>query len=100
MDRYREENPEKFKLWYTVSKSVKSGKTFFSLNQIGSKSIFFFLDWKYDTGRIDEEMLTKHLPAAGKDTLILICGPTGMVKDTCLPALEKLGYSSDMLFVC
>lgn len=45
-------------------------------------------------------MLAKHLPAPSEDTLILICGPPGMVKSTCLPNLVNLGYSTDTCFVC
>lgn len=32
-------------------------------------------DWPYSNGRINEEMLKLHLPEAGEDKLVCICGP-------------------------
>ncbi|CAN0089370.1 unnamed protein product, partial [Phaeothamnion confervicola] len=55
-------------------------------------------EWKYSTGFITEEMLRAHLPPPGPDVIILMCGPPPMLKFACLPALEKIGYSKDMLF--
>ncbi len=45
-------------------------------------------------------MLRKRLPAPGADVLILVCGPSGMVNNACLPNLELLGYTKEMIFVC
>jgi nitrate reductase (NAD(P)H) len=35
-------------------------------------------DWSYSTGRITKEMLEVHLPEAGEDNIICICGPLPM----------------------
>ena len=67
-----------FHLWYTIDRPKG--------------------DWNYSTGFINKEMISKNLPSPGSDTLILMCGPPPMIKFACLPALEELGYSEDMLF--
>lgn len=54
--------------------------------------------WKYSEGYVNESMLKAHMPAPGSETLILMCGPTPMVKFACTPNLTKLGYTDDMLF--
>ena len=35
-------------------------------------------DWSYSTGRITSEMLQAHLPKAGEDGIVCICGPPPM----------------------
>lgn len=79
LEEYRKNHPEKFDLWFTIDKSVLP-------------------DWQYDVGFVNEDMLSKHMPAPGDDTLILMCGPPPMINYACVPNLEKLGYTSDMRF--
>jgi cytochrome-b5 reductase len=57
-----------------------------------------FLGWKYSSGFVNADMIKDHLPAAGDQTQILMCGPPPMIKFACIPNLEKLGFTSDMYF--
>eukprot|EP00730_Choanoeca_flexa_P012578 TRINITY_DN4412_c0_g1_i1.p1 TRINITY_DN4412_c0_g1~~TRINITY_DN4412_c0_g1_i1.p1 ORF type:complete len:325 (+),score=73.59 TRINITY_DN4412_c0_g1_i1:34-1008(+) len=52
--------------------------------------------WKYSEGFITEDMIKEHLPAAGPDAHVLMCGPPPMIKFACIPNLEKLGFDSTM----
>ncbi|CBJ30200.1 conserved unknown protein [Ectocarpus siliculosus] len=54
--------------------------------------------WAHSQGFISKEMVEKHMPPPGADTLILMCGPPPMLKFACVPALEALGFSEDMHF--
>ena len=56
------------------------------------------LGWKYSSGFINEAMIKEHMPPAGPDTQILMCGPPAMVQFACIPNLEKNGFSTDMHF--
>jgi len=66
------------KVWYTVDRPTDG--------------------WKYSSGFVTKEMIQGHLPAAGKDTQIFMCGPPPMIKFAVLPALEALGFTADMHF--
>jgi cytochrome-b5 reductase len=48
--------------------------------------------WSQGTGRITEEVLRKHLPPPGPDTVIFLCGPSSMV-DALETTLKGVGYS-------
>ncbi|KAG8718163.1 hypothetical protein FRC08_005817 [Ceratobasidium sp. 394] len=51
--------------------------------------------WTFSTGRINDEMMRAHLPPADQaDTLILICGPDALIKQTVKPGLERLGWDT------
>jgi NAD(P)H-flavin reductase len=50
--------------------------------------------WTGSVGFVDEAMVEQHLPAAGDDTVVLLCGPPPMIKFACLPALTALGHDS------
>ena len=54
---------------------------------------------RYSQGFVDEAMVEKHLPPAGDDTLVLLCGPPPMIKFACVPNLEKVGHSKSAI-VC
>jgi nitrate reductase (NAD(P)H) len=44
--------------------------------------------WEYSTGRVDNMMLKSHLPSPEEDSMVCICGPSGMeqaVKGAILP---------------
>lgn len=43
-------------------------------------------------------MIAAHLPPAGEDVIILMCGPPPMINFACVPNLEKLGYTKEMRF--
>lgn len=78
LDEIAIDNPDRFKLWYTVDKAPE--------------------DWKYSEGFVGEDMIRDHLPAPSEDTLILMCGPPPMINFACNPNLDKLGYSPEMRF--
>ncbi|KAK3251922.1 hypothetical protein CYMTET_38763 [Cymbomonas tetramitiformis] len=65
-----------FKVWYTVDRATDG--------------------WKYSTGFINPDMVAEHLPAAGPDTQIIMCGPPPMIKFACKPAFEKVGITENM----
>lgn len=67
----------RFKVWYTVDEAPAG--------------------WAYSAGFISDTMIREHLPPAGPDTQILICGPPPMVKFACKPNLEKLGFTPEMI---
>ncbi|CAH1126316.1 unnamed protein product [Ceutorhynchus assimilis] len=71
-------NTNNFKLWYTLDKAEPG--------------------WKYSTGFIDENLLRDNLFPASPDTITLMCGPPPMINYACMPNLEKLGHSKDLLF--
>ncbi|EFO18282.1 diaphorase [Loa loa] len=78
LDRLAADHPTKFRVWYTVDQAKP--------------------DWIYSTGFVNAEMIQKHLPRPGNDTVILMCGPPPMIKFACIPSLDKLGYpESDRL---
>ena len=54
---------------------------------------------RYSQGFVDEAMVREHLPPAGDDTLVLLCGPPPMIKFACFPNLEKVGHSKNAI-VC
>jgi cytochrome-b5 reductase len=51
--------------------------------------------WVYSEGFISQDMITDHLPAAGDDVLVLMCGPPPMITYACKPNLEKAGYNQN-----
>lgn len=79
LEDYAKNYPEKFKLWFTIDRSVQP-------------------DWKYDVGFVNENMLGKHMPEPSDDTLILMCGPPPMINFACIPNLDKLGFTPEMRF--
>ncbi|XP_028015706.1 NADH-cytochrome b5 reductase 2 isoform X1 [Eptesicus fuscus] len=71
-------HPEQFTLWYTLDRPP--------------------LGWTYSSGFVTADMIQEHLPAPGKSTFILVCGPPPLIQTAAHPNLEKLGYSKDMIF--
>mmetsp|Transcript_14409 Transcript_14409/g.18880 ORF Transcript_14409/g.18880 Transcript_14409/m.18880 type:complete len:300 (-) Transcript_14409:33-932(-) len=61
-----------FKFWYTLDRPPSG--------------------WKYSEGFINTDMVKEHMPAAADDVLILMCGPSPMIKFACLPSLKELGF--------
>ncbi|KAJ1257093.1 hypothetical protein BS78_K223100 [Paspalum vaginatum] len=66
----------RLKVWYVVSEKPVDG-------------------WTYGVGRVNEQVMRKHLPPASSDTLALVCGPPAMVEKTVRPALNNMGYDLD-----
>ncbi|KAL5771371.1 hypothetical protein ACOSP7_015525 [Xanthoceras sorbifolium] len=77
--------------------------------------IFYTVDnpsknWKAGTGYISKDMVLKGLPSPGDDTLILVCGPPGMMKHISgdkakdysqgelTGILKELGYTEQMVY--
>ncbi|KAL8129575.1 hypothetical protein V2J09_018730 [Rumex salicifolius] len=66
-------------------------------------------DWRGGVGFISKDMALKGLPSPGEDTLILVCGPPGMMKHVSgekakdwtqgevAGVLKELGYTEEML---
>lgn len=48
--------------------------------------------WSFSSGYVTREMIAQHLPAAGPDTKILLCGPPGMIQAT-TAHLAELGFA-------
>jgi nitrate reductase (NAD(P)H) len=46
--------------------------------------------WPFGTGRINVDMLRRHLPPLSEDAIVLVCGPDGMAK-TVRAGLERIG---------
>ena len=76
-----EQNPEKFKLWFTIDRSVKA-------------------NWPFSIGFISSEMVSEHLPVGGNcsDVAIFMCGPPPMINFACTPSLDKLGFPPSRRF--
>ncbi|KAK9727357.1 Nitrate reductase [NADH] 1 [Basidiobolus ranarum] len=72
-------NPDQLKVWYTIDETYLS-------------------EWPYSTGFITYEMIRNHLPKPVEDTVVLMSGPPPMLKFTCIPNLEKLGYDLQKCF--
>lgn len=70
---------ENIHVWYTLDIAPEEG-------------------WKYSTGFITEEMIREHMPAAGPDSIVGMCGPPPMINFACIPNLEKLGFEKTGYF--
>ncbi|XP_042324314.1 NADH-cytochrome b5 reductase 3-like isoform X2 [Sceloporus undulatus] len=68
----------RFKLWYTLDRAPEK--------------------WDYSQGFVNQDMLKDHMPPPQDDVLILMCGPPPMIQYACIPNLDKLGYSKEMMF--
>ncbi|KAM3968165.1 NADH-cytochrome b5 reductase 2 isoform 1-T1 [Aphomia sociella] len=78
LEKYENEHPKQFKLWYTIDRPNDG--------------------WKYSTGFINDEMIRDHLFPPGDDVIVLMCGPPPMINFACTPALDKLGFKEDLRF--
>jgi cytochrome-b5 reductase len=78
LEDLHDKHSDQFKLWFTLDRAAAN--------------------WKYSEGFVNADMIREHLPPAGEDTLILSCGPPPMVQGAVVPALDSLGYNSDMRF--
>ena len=48
--------------------------------------------WPHAVGRVNAQLLAAGLPAPTRGALLVLCGPPGLVHDTCVPALRQLGH--------
>lgn len=53
--------------------------------------------WPYTVGFMNPDLFKAKLPAPGPDTLILLCGPPGLI-GFATKLLKEIGYTDDMLF--
>ncbi|CAI5994804.1 unnamed protein product, partial [Closterium sp. NIES-64] len=74
MDRWVEQYPGRFHVWYTICEPVPEG-------------------WKYGIGFVTAAMANERLPRGGEDSLALMCGPPPMIR-AMTPLLEGMGYST------
>eukprot|EP00937_MAST-01D_sp_MAST-1D-sp2_P000802 g802.t1 len=74
--------------WYTVDRARCGGG-----GDVGGGA------WAFSTGFVDVQMLRARLPAAGEDTVVLLCGPPAMIERACLPALKELGHKECNILV-
>jgi len=72
-------HPHRLRIWYTLDRPPAG--------------------WKYSAGFVNEEMIRDHLPKAGDDSCVLLCGPPPMIKFACEPNLIKLGFEKDDILV-
>lgn len=51
-------------------------------------------EWKGTKGHVNEEIIKKNIfgPDGGKDSVVYLCGPPGLIKHGALPALKDWGY--------
>ncbi|KAK2188207.1 hypothetical protein NP493_140g03076 [Ridgeia piscesae] len=78
LDKLVQDYPDRLKVWYTLDRPEEG--------------------WKYSKGFVTEEILKERMPSPADDTLIIMCGPPVMLKNACLPNLDKLGYAMENLF--
>jgi len=78
LEAIQAENPDRFKLWYTVDRPNEG--------------------WKYSSGFVDADLIKEHLFEPSDKNLVLMCGPPPMINFACQPNLDKLGHSQEMKF--
>ncbi|XP_066440278.1 NADH-cytochrome b5 reductase 1 [Eleutherodactylus coqui] len=78
LEKLKDEYSEQFKLWFTVDSPPE--------------------EWEYSKGFIDTKMIEEHLPPPAEDVIILLCGPPAMIKLSCKPSLNILGYHENMCY--
>lgn len=79
LDEATKNHSDRLSIWYTIDTAENS-------------------DWPYSTGFVNSEMIENHFPPPGDDTLVLMCGPPGMIKYACTPNLDNLGYTKSLRF--
>ena len=79
LDKLAAEHPDRFRVWYTVNRPDEK--------------------WRYSSGYVNKEMLAAHMPPAGDDVGILLCGPKGFKKDACIPNLKDLGFNDNQIII-
>lgn len=91
----------RMRLHYTLSPAVvRHSRLHRAVRRVSSR--FLANDsgdnWQYSRGHIDAPMMRKHLPPPGPDSLILICGPDGLIHNTAKPGLVSIMLLIALLF--
>lgn len=93
IDALAQQHPTRLKVHYVVDKAPNSGKP-----------------WRGGVGYVTSSMLKEYMPAPGKDIMVFVCGPPGLMnavsgdkaKDKSqgelTGMLKQLGYTSDMVY--
>ncbi|KAG8053270.1 hypothetical protein GUJ93_ZPchr0001g31942 [Zizania palustris] len=86
-----------------LASSYPNFKVFYTVDKPSS-------DWRGGVGYISKDMVLKGLPGPGEDSLILVCGPPGMMNHTSgdkakdrsqgevTGLLKELGYTAEMVY--
>ncbi|XP_077541205.1 NADH-cytochrome b5 reductase 3-like [Haemaphysalis longicornis] len=79
-------------------KYAKRFKTTFSIRHV-LDMLPPFEGTGYIQGPLNQDIMAAHLPLPDQRTLVLCCGPPGLMSDVCAPALRSIGHkSSHILF--
>ncbi|KAM9753388.1 NADH-cytochrome b5 reductase 2 [Menidia menidia] len=78
LEEVQKSHPDQVKVWYTLDKPPQ--------------------EWSYSSGYVTHDMIKAHLPAPSTDVLVVLCGPAPMIRNACLPNLEKLGHKKENIF--
>ncbi|KAG1745286.1 hypothetical protein EDB19DRAFT_1693694 [Suillus lakei] len=70
---------ERFKLHYTLSVAPE--------------------EWPYSVGRINDVLLSEHMPQHSEHGLILACGPDAMISHVVKPGLQNMGWDIEKSLV-
>jgi nitrate reductase (NAD(P)H) len=70
---------ERFKLHYTLSVAPE--------------------EWPYSVGRINDVLLSEHMPQHSEHGLILACGPEAMITHSIKPGLQNMGWDIERSLV-
>lgn len=81
LDELQKQNPDRFKLWYTVDR-IPEG-----------------MEWQYSVGFVNEQMIREHLFEPGEGRITVMCGPPVMQERACMPNLKKYGYEDKDIFI-
>ena len=73
LDNFAMKCPDKFKIWYILSKPPK--------------------EWKHGTGFVTKDLVESKLPSASPDSKIFLCGPPGML-NAMKKSLVELGFET------
>ncbi|CAB4482117.1 ferredoxin reductase-like protein [Rhizophagus irregularis] len=90
LEQLSKENPEQFKIYYTLDNPPKE-------------------NWTQGTGFVSQKMVKENIPAPSDDVLVLVCGPGGMMRHISGPKardrsqgpvegiLKELGYTQNQV---
>uniref|UniRef100_A0A3P9IT69 NADH-cytochrome b5 reductase n=1 Tax=Oryzias latipes TaxID=8090 RepID=A0A3P9IT69_ORYLA len=78
LDDVQKNHPDQVKLWYTLDKPPQG--------------------WKYSSGFVTFDMIKDNIPPPSSDLLVVLCGPAPMIRNACLPNLDKLGHAQENIF--
>ena len=78
LEEVAKKHPDQVKLWYTIDTASEG--------------------WKYSTGFVNDDMISKQMFPPSPDTIVLMCGPPPMINYACTPNLDKLGYDPKLRF--